>query len=214
MRRYVFFDLGNVLVHFDPNVACRNVAQAAGASEESVYAALYGSGIEVRYERGELDDEAFADAFRRELGRPVETSALLEGMSAMFEPHQAMLPLIRSLHQIHQCGTELGLGILSNTCRAHWNWVQHQGWEVATGWFQDSVLSYEVGHMKPEPEIYQAAAETADVPPEHIFFTDDRLENVHAAQQAGWRAEVFHSPEQLARDLRDWGLTSLALADS
>ncbi|XZE54647.1 HAD family hydrolase [Planctomycetaceae bacterium SH139] len=194
--RYIFFDLGNVLVHFDPNDACRNVSRLVGHSEAAVFSALYGSGVETRYERGELDCEAFATAFRAELGCDCDSEDLLREMSAMFRPNQAMQPLLDRL-----IASEPRLGILSNTCPAHWNWVQQQAWSVSSGWFGEAVLSYEVGRMKPEPEIYQAAQSIAGVPADQIFFTDDRLENIEAAREAGWRAELFHDAELLTKQL-------------
>jgi FMN phosphatase YigB (HAD superfamily) len=206
MTKFIYFDLGNVLVHFDPNLACRNIASVAGASEEAVFTALYGSGVELRYERGELDDESFAEAFRSELGHGIATSELLEQMAAMFTPHVAMESLIGELQSLVREGALGGLGILSNTCRAHWEWVQRQRWQVSSGWFGPAVLSYEVGRLKPEPEIYEAAREAAGVDAAEIFFTDDRLENIHAAQQSGWRAEVFQGVDHLRGALRDWGV--------
>ena len=194
--RYVFFDLGNVLVHFDPNLACRNVAQLVGREESEVFAAMYGTGIETRYERGDLNSSQFAAALRVELASEFATGDLLREMSAMFTPNAAMETVIGTLRQ-----RGIPLGILSNTCPAHWDWVMAQAWPVTTGWYRDAVLSFEVGHMKPEPEIYQRAAEVAGVAPSEIFFTDDRLENVEAAREAGWMAEVFHDVEMLRRQL-------------
>jgi HAD superfamily hydrolase (TIGR01509 family) len=206
LARFIYFDLGNVLVHFDPNRACRNVAERTGAAEADVFAALYGSGIELRYERGELDDEQFAAAFRRELGRPIATADLLAGMADMFTPREEMVPLIGVLRSLVEAQRLAGLGILSNTCAAHWQWVLRQGWAVVGGWHRQAVLSYQVGYLKPEPEIYQLAARRVDLPPDQLFFTDDREENVRAAEQCGWRAELFVGVETLRAALLDWGL--------
>lgn len=35
------------------------------------------------------------------------------------------------------------------------------------------VMSYEVGHIKPEPEIYEAALNTLGMPPDAVFFVGD-----------------------------------------
>jgi len=37
--------------------------------------------------------------------------------------------------------------------------------------------------------------------PEHCFFTDDILENILAAREAGLQAEQFHDAEQLSQVL-------------
>ncbi len=199
---YVFFDLGNVLVHFDAAIACRNIAALVERDERQVFEALYGSGLELGYERGELDDEGLAEAFRRSLGVRCETADLLRAMSDMFTPNTAIEPVIASLE-----AADVPAGILSNTCAAHWQWILSRRWPVAQSWFRDAVLSYEIMHMKPEPEIYRAAAEVAGVPPESIFFTDDRPENVAGARRAGWRAELFVDVPRLTRSLAEAGLS-------
>ena len=196
MIQYFYFDLGNVLVHFDAMIACRNVARLIGSGEREVFEGLYGSGLEVAYEMGKMDDESFAEAFRTSMGAKCETGDLLREMSAMFEPNLEILPVIGKLQD-----AGIPLGILSNTCAAHWNWIQSQKWEVASGWYRDAVLSFEVGAMKPDPEIYRVAAKLAGVEPSAIFFTDDREENVQAAREAGWRAELFVDAERLMVDL-------------
>ena len=198
---FLYFDLGNVLVHFDPNLAGRNVGQLLGCDAAKVFAEMYGSGLEVRYERGEIDDQQFAEELCRALGAACDTESVLEAMAAMFLPHTAMEPIIQQLSRLN-----VPLGILSNTCRAHWQWVQKQNWAVSSGWFQQAVLSYEVGQMKPEAEIYEIAGRIAGVPAADIFFTDDRLENVQAAKAAGWHAVLFVDPPRLVADLVSFGL--------
>ena len=198
---YVFFDLGNVLVHFDTAIAVRNIAALVERDERQVFEAFYGSGLELAYERGELDDEALAEAFRRSLGVSCATADLLRAMSDMFTPNTAMEAVIASLE-----AADIPAGILSNTCASHWQWILSRRWPVTHGWFRDAVLSYEIMHMKPEAEIYQAAAEVAGVPPEAIFFTDDRPENVAGAKRAGWRAELFVDVPRLTKTLVGAGL--------
>ena len=58
--------------------------------------------------------------------------------------------------------------------------------------------------MKPEPEIYRVSTELARTKPESIFFTDDRLENIQGAQQAGWNAVQFTSADRLMDIIESW----------
>lgn len=203
---FVFFDLGNVLVHFDPQRGCRNVAEWAGVSPEAVYAAVWEAGLEDRFEQGQVTPQEFAVTVAESLGIALDQldhahQPLLDHLSDMFCPDPAILPVIEALQQ-----QALRLGILSNTCHAHWDFIQRQGWSVADGWSELDVLSYEVGAMKPAPSIYAEAADRAGVAPEAIFFTDDRAENVEAARQAGWQAFPYHHPVQLRTDLRQCGV--------
>jgi len=48
--------------------------------------------------------------------------------------------------------------------------------------------------------------EAAGLAPDEVFFTDDRPENVAAARELGWRAEVFSDSQKLAMDLEQHGI--------
>ncbi len=207
--RFVYFDLGNVLVSFDPQRGCRNLADWAGCMPAAVDEAIWKSGLEQDFECGRLDPAAFARLVAEALQVPAERldaqgQPLLDLLSDMFTPLPEMLPIIQRLRQ-----AGIGLGILSNTCHAHWDWITRQSWPVCSGWPSVHVLSYEVGQMKPAAEIYAVAERLAGVPAEQIFFTDDRPENVAGAISAGWQAAVFDGPQDLdgwlQRVIPQWG---------
>jgi FMN phosphatase YigB (HAD superfamily) len=97
------------------------------------------------------------------------------------------------------------MGVLSNTCDAHWQFVFSQHWVLQT-FFDPLVLSYEEKSMKPDSKIYEAAIKRAGVEPGHIFFTDDRQENIDAAIKAGIDAVLFETVPQLVFDLQSRGV--------
>ena len=96
------------------------------------------------------------------------------------------------------------LGVLSNTCAAHWNYCLPRYTLLRK--FEVYALSFEIGAMKPDPTTYRAAADLAGAAPEEIFFTDDRPENVEAALAAGYDAVPFTTAARLADDLRRRGV--------
>jgi HAD superfamily hydrolase (TIGR01549 family) len=119
----------------------------------------------------------------------------------MFTLKIDMLPVIAGLER-----TGCGLGILSNTCSPHWEHLLAERYSVLPGHFREIVLSHEVGAVKPEPAIYQLAAQRAGVPPERIFFCDDLAPHIDTARAVGWDAELFVSAHQLADQLARRGL--------
>ena len=62
--------------------------------------------------------------------------------------------------------------------------------------FDVFVDSSDVGHRKPEPEIYRIVTERLGLPPEQIVYLDDFHANIEGAQAAGWR--TLHVTEPLA----------------
>jgi 2-haloacid dehalogenase len=64
------------------------------------------------------------------------------------------------------------------------------------------VLSGDVGHNKPEPEIYHIMLEKIGKPAQECLFIDDSLLNIQQAQKLGFRTIHFESPEQLRESLQ------------
>ena len=79
---------------------------------------------------------------------------------------------------------------------------------VLRDFFDCRVLSYEVQSMKPEPKIYQAAADASNRDPADLWFTDDLDRNVERANACGWRAHPFVGVRQLRSDLHGIGVLS------
>lgn len=183
---FIYFDLGNVLVFFDHEIACRQLAELAQMPVDVMRREVFQSTLQSDYERGLLSSEDFVEKLSQRIGRALPVEATLEAASAIFHPHTEIL---KSIHQLRNAGFRLG--ILSNTCDAHWTWLQRQSYEVLGPWFDVVALSYEMQCAKPDREIYDRAAGLAGVSGESIFFTDDRLDNIDGAKQAGWMVHPF-----------------------
>ncbi len=70
----------------------------------------------------------------------------------------------------------------------------------------DMVISGEVGHVKPDPEIFQILLERIGRPVNECLFIDDALPNIEQAQNLGFATVLFRSPEQLEAALRELGI--------
>jgi putative hydrolase of the HAD superfamily len=66
--------------------------------------------------------------------------------------------------------------------------------------FDHVTFSYELGFVKPEPEIYDDAIHGLGIDPAEALFLDDRPENVKGAQAVGLLAEVFSTWENFLED--------------
>ena len=199
--KFLYFDLGNVLFCFDHEIACRQMAEVAGVTVDTVRQVAFESGLEWRYERGEISSREFYELFCDQTESRSDFEELLHAASAIFDLNKRIVPLVA-----HLKSAGYRLGILSNTCDAHWNYISDGRYPFVKQYFNPLALSFEIGSMKPESAIYTAAAELADVSPNEIFFVDDREENVAAATDAGFDAVQYTSVHALARALRDRGL--------
>ena len=199
--KFIYFDLGNVLVYFDHWIACRQMAEVAGLTPEHVRQVVFGTDLEHRYESGQVDDRQFYDAFCKATDTQPDYDQLLIAGSDIFRLNHSMLPVVGQLD-----GAGYRLGILSNTSPAHWAWVTAGRFGIVNLAFDLAALSYEIGACKPEPKIFAAAAELAGFRPQEIFFVDDMPENVAAARQAGFDAVLYTTTAQLVADLHARGV--------
>ena len=69
-------------------------------------------------------------------------------------------------------------------------------------YFDEIVLSYRTGFIKPQPEIYYHMADKLGLMPQDCFFIDDIQENVVGAQNIGMGAIQYINLEQLKSDLQ------------
>jgi putative hydrolase of the HAD superfamily len=196
---FVYFDLGNVLLYFDHGLAMRAMAKRANVDPKRMHAVIMDSGLQVQYETGLITGHEFVDSIARALDKPLETGPLLQAAADMFVPNPQILPVLQHVRSLG-----LPIGLLSNTCQAHWNWICELGYPQVDGWFSKVVLSYEAKSMKPDALIYQIATELAGCDPGDIFFTDDRHDNVEGARRLGWQAEPFTSADRLMDLVRHW----------
>ena len=198
--QFLYFDLGNVLFHFSHEQMVRQMAELAGVATDVVERVLFVEGLQDRFEAGECDRHDYYEQFCEATSSRPQLAALEEAGSDIFALNSAILPLIERLGQL-----DLALGVLSNTCENHWRYVSDGRYPVLPGPFQTAVLSYEQRSMKPDRRIYDAAIDRAGLPPEQIFFVDDRPENVEGAKAVGIDAIMFEGVESLATNLRERG---------
>ncbi len=197
--KFIFFDFGKVIVNFDHQHACENVARLADVSADAVNKALYESGLQNEYEIGTVDSDEFAKRLNQSLNCELSVEQICLAISDIFSLNAPIMPLITQLAL-----ADFPIGVLSNTCEAHWNFVLER-WPTIRYFFapQRRVLSYEQGVAKPDPKIYQAAIETAGVAAENIFFLDDLPDNVAGAQSVSIQAELYQSTNQIVKCLID-----------
>jgi 2-haloacid dehalogenase len=72
--------------------------------------------------------------------------------------------------------------------------------------FERRYISGHMGVAKPDPRIYEMVEADCGFSPEVLLFTDDRADNIAAAQARGWQTHLFETPEWFADCLVGHGL--------
>ena len=196
----VVFDLGNVLIRWDPHPA---VAAGVGAEEATRF--LGAADFDFLAWNHLLDAGArWADASARVQDSHPHWSAHVAAYGAHFplsitEPIEANVAVLRDLHAA-------GVPLFALT-----NWSDelfpHALERYAfLGLFEDIVVSGAEALAKPDPAIFERLGERIGRPLETCVFVDDSAANVAAAAEAGMDAIRFTGEVDLRPQLRSRGL--------
>jgi glucose-1-phosphatase len=191
----IVFDLGNVLINFDYNIAVRkfnDIEPNLGKKFLEHHKNNYQT--HRKFEKGLISQEEFIQTALSGINYKVDPNTFSIIYSDIFTTNNEVISLLPILKK----GFKLIL--LSNTDLLH----KKYGWEKYEflSYFDYLVLSFEVGSVKPEEKIYKAVEELSKVPPQQHLYIDDIAEYTEAAQKRGWNAIQFLNYQQLVKELR------------
>src|SRR5579859_4110228 len=199
MIKTIFFDLGNVIIPFDFKRAYSRLQPLCDYPASEIPARMRGTDLVSRFESGQVAPEQFVREFSALLELRIDYDEFCDLWSSVFLPE----PLIQD-SLLENLARRYPLMLLSNTNPIHFHMIQAN--YPLLRHFQDCVLSYEVGALKPHAEIYEKAIARSGCDAAECFFTDDLAVNVEAAQTHGMDAVQFHSAAQLEEELKARGL--------
>jgi glucose-1-phosphatase len=194
MIKTIIFDLGKVIVPFDFNRAWTQVETRFGISPEEIRRRISGTGLYHAFESGRMNPTEFHASITGLLEIQIEAEDFWPIWTSIFLPETFL-----SDEFLASLAARYRLVLLSNTNVIHFEMIRET--YLLLRHFHAFVLSYELGIMKPSPEIYLEAVRVAQCLPEECFFADDILENVEGARRVGIDAVQFFSPEQLRGEL-------------
>ena len=199
MIKTVIFDLGGVIVPFDFKRGYAKMEPLCAYPAAEIPRRLRSTDLVTRFETGRLEPREFVAQLCQVLELKTSYEEFCELWSSIFLPDtligEALLESIRSRRR---------LLLLSNTNRIHFEMIRRT--YPLLRHFDAFVLSYQVGAMKPSPQIYQEAIAMAHCRPEECFFTDDIAEYVEGAKRQGIDAVQFQSAAQIEQELTARGV--------
>ena len=195
----LLFDLGDVIIGLDFDRAYRAVAELSPYSADEIPDLIRQADLAYPYERGEMSSEVFHRRFCTALEMDIPFDRFRRLWGDMFQPE----PILDDTF-LAGLAANYRLVLLSNTNELHFDFIR--GRYTLLRHFDELVLSYEVGVMKPGREIYTEAVRRAGCQAHECFFTDDKLVNVEAGARLGLEAVVFENPEQLRQSLAKRGV--------
>ena len=197
--RHIVFDIGKVLIHYDPDIPFSRLIPDA-EERKWFFDNVCTHDWNVEQDRGRTWREAEEALIAKFPGHAHNIRGFREHWHEMVShPYQAS---VDHLERLIAEGRDVTL--LTN--------FADDTFDQACGIFpfltrpRGVTVSARVGLIKPDPAIYEAHTGTFGLDPKATFFIDDSLPNVQAARAHGWNAVQYIGPEKLDEDLRSFGL--------
>ena len=190
------FDLGHVLVDFDWEEICNGFALVSQKSLKELRKTFHHCS-NLGYESGKIDTDGFLAELNKKLGTNLSLPEFKQLWVATFCENEQMAELLSILKE------QRPLYLLSNTNELHFNHLQEQ-FDISRH-FQELILSYEVGSVKPCTPIYQEVLRRSGLPAHNCLFVDDLEQNILAAQTLGLATIHFSGVDNLKNRLAALG---------
>ncbi|MBV9292097.1 MAG: HAD family phosphatase [Frankiales bacterium] len=183
----VVFDLGGVLVDFGGVEPMRELSGID--SDDELWRRWLTCEHVRRFERGLCDPDEFAADLIKDWQLPISPDEFLDAFRGW-----PIGPLAGAMELVHDVRAATTTACLSNTNQAQWD-ASIERWSMHT-LFDRAYLSFDLGMVKPDREIFEHALTDLDLSPQRVLYLDDNAINVEAARDVGLRAVRVIGVEQ------------------
>ncbi len=196
MIRCVVSDLGKVILFFDNHIFFRKMAEYCPYSSQDIAERVHGRMDLIRlFDTGKIEPADFYSEVIRNLDATVDQDIFFQIYCDVFSINPPVLDLLKSLKPRYK------LILLSNTDVKRFGFIKNKFPEVLI--FDDYVLSFEVGYMKPHIGIYREMLKKAQFQAKECVFLDDMPENIQGALNAGMKTILYEPHTDLEAKLKD-----------
>ncbi len=196
MIRSVISDVGKVIIFFDNRIFFRKMAEFCSYSAEEIAEMVHLHFDLIRsFDSGSVSPEEFYNRVIKILNADIELEDFFPIYNDIFSLN---LPVLNTLKRLKP---KYRLLLFSNTDVIRFGFIKKRFPEILI--FDDYILSYEVGFLKPQPEIYKHTLKKARALPEECLFIDDREENIEAARIFGIQTIHFTPKTNLEDELKN-----------
>lgn len=196
MIKNIVFDIGNVLLNFEPKEYVRS--KVIEEKVEEIYESIFKSEEWPMLDRGTITESAAkANIIKRKIENEEFINAVFQDWYAILSPIESSVDILKKLKE-----NGYKLFYLSNFHLAAFEYVNknHDFFEL----FDGGIVSYKEKLLKPEKEIYDKILDTYKLEPSETIFIDDTEENVIAARKHSIHGIVLKDPKDLKALLNEF----------
>ena len=196
MIKTIIFDLGRVVVNIDSSRHFKELAKNSGKPISLIKKYLDDSSPIVKaFGKGEIKPRQFYDEVSKGLNLKMSFNEFRNTWCNIFALNKDVEKIIKKLKG------NFKLILLSNTDVWHFEYIKKK-YKIITA-FDEYVLSYKVGCMKPNPLIFLETLKKAKTLPFNCLYFDDVLEFIYVARLMGIRAFQYKNYGKLLMDLNN-----------
>lgn len=203
----IIFDLGDVILNIDVPIASKSFAALSGKEQSEILSIFKENDLFRQFETGKLDEAGFRNYVRELLGLSDLSDEAIDTAwnSLLLDLPPERVELLQKLAGSYR------LFLLSNTSSIHITQVNKileasTGIEKLDDLFEIVFLSYDMGLMKPDAQIYLNVLEQAGLEAEETLFLDDNLDNINAASKLGIDTIHVQKPLTILEYLKDYAV--------
>ncbi|WAC12717.1 HAD family hydrolase [Dyadobacter pollutisoli] len=203
----IIFDLGDVILNIDVPIASKSFAALSGKEQSEILSIFKENDLFRQFETGKLNEAGFRNYVRELLGLSDLSD---EAIDTAWNSLLLDLPPER-VELLQKLAGNYRLFLLSNTSSIHITQVNKileasTGIEKLDDLFEIVFLSYDMGLMKPDAQIYLNVLEQAGLKAEETLFLDDNLDNINAASKLGIDTIHVQKPLTILEYLKDYAV--------
>ena len=188
----IIFDMGNVLLRYDPWVSLHHFCKTQ-EEKEIIYRELFQGPEWVMADEGLITNGQRYDFVKNRV--PKEMHHLLKLIVENWDMCMEEVPGAKEF-VIRKREEGYGCFVLSNACNRFYHYFPRF---YDLNLFHGVVVSSDVKMIKPNPMIYQYVTYTYGLKPDECLFIDDLKENVEAAVGVGMKGFLFQDNYQLLK---------------
>ena len=184
---------------FDNQIFFKKIARFSPYSKDILEKLAWADlGFIESFDRGKITPREFYKKAVEKLNISVKYEDFYSVYCDVFSLNSPVLEIMKRLKANYR------LILLSNTDVMRFGFIRKKFPETMI--FDEYVLSFEVGFMKPHPRIYKDALKKAEAKAEECVFIDDREENIDGAEKLGMKGVLFDPRMNLEASLKKLGL--------
>lgn len=180
----IIFDLGGVIINLDTQRTASEMKELGFDDFEKSYSLLNQTNLFDLLEKGLLTPDQFRMEIRKHISSTVSDVQIDEAWSAMLLD----FPKER-IELIQKTKSKYRTFLLSNTNKIHFD-KYNSDFNTVYGFsfnslFEKAYYSFEIGHRKPDLDIYKHVLKHSNLIPDETLFIDDSEANIRTAKTLG-----------------------------